>query len=480
MGPIALRTASVLPLMILGLARVLAADESAPHWIWSRDTTERNVSGDNCRLEHSFRTQQPVQMAKLRLAADFCDATVEINGQGLVSVLPYCQAVEVDATTAVKLGENRIVIRSKSVSGPVAVAMSLTLVAAGGERATIVTSEKWTATAGDGRQGPAISMGAVDPTLWGLGRRPATIDPFDNYEQWRQALGTAGGGNQPSVWTAPGFEISLVRSAQPEEGSWVSMAFDPEGGLTIAREDKGLLRMTLDESRRSVTRVQTINEDLQECRGLLYAYGCLYASANNSKGLYRLRDIDGDDKFDEVKLLREFPGGPGHGRNDLALGPDGMIYAIHGDAVDVPKKNIRDFTSPFREARRGIATKEGHLLRIDWDGRNGELLCGGLRNPFGIAFNPVGDLFTYDADAEFDMGSPWYRPTRIVQLVSGADYGWRGVTGKWPPYFPDHPDNALPTLDIGKGSPTAVMFGSDLKYPAEYRRALFVLDWAYG
>ena len=93
---------------------------------------------------------------------------------------------------------------------------------------------------------------------------------------------------------------------------------------------------------------------------------------------------------------------------------------------------------------------------------------------------PRGDLFTYDADAEFDMGSPWYRPTRVDQLVSGTDFGWRGVTGKWPPYFPDHADNALPTLDIGRGSPTAVAFGTNSNFPPDYRRALFILDWAYG
>ena len=91
---------------------------------------------------------------------------------------------------------------------------------------------------------------------------------------------------------------------------------------------------------------------------------------------------------------------------------------------------------------------------------SGNWSAAGLRNPFGVAFNPAGDLFTYDADAEFDMGTPWYRPTRIVQLLTGADYGWRGVTGKWPPYFADHPDNAPATLDIGRGSPTAVAFGT--------------------
>ena len=120
------------------------------------------------------------------------------------------------------------------------------------------------------------------------------------------------------------------------------------------------------------------------------------------------------------------------------------------------------------------------MLRTDRDGKQWELLAAGLRNPFGIAFNPLGDLFTYDADAEFDMGSPWYRPTRVNQLVSGADFGWRGVTGKWPPYFPDHADNALPTLDIGRGSPTAVAFGTGTRFPADYQQALFILDWSYG
>src|SRR5690606_817591 len=119
-----------------------------------------------------------------------------------------------------------------------------------------------------------------------------------------------------------------------------------------------------------------------------------------------------------------------------------------------------DATSPLRAARRHAPSHEGHLLRFDRDGKNCELVAAGLRNPFGIDFNAAGDLFTYDADAEHDLGSPWYRPTRVVHLVRGGDFGWRAVTGSWPPYYPDHPDNAVPGLDIGKGSPTAVKFGS--------------------
>jgi putative heme-binding domain-containing protein len=458
---------------------------TAPHWIWHRDTCDKLIlesdGKDDCTLEQTFRVEQHVKSARMRLAADFCDARVEINGQRVARVEPYSPTIDVDVAAAIRSGENRIIVVAAAAGGPAAIALSLSFDSSAGLRGDVVTDDKWRASRGGNDSGPAVSMGTVDPGLSGLGRRPATIDAFDNYEQWRQALGTpANKGDKGAFWTVPGFEISLIRQSLPEEGSWVSMAFDPQGRLTVAREDKGLLRMALDGERTAAQRVETINGDLQECRGLLYAYNALYANANNSKGLYRLRDTDGDDTFDEVRLLREFPGGAGHGRNDLALGPDGLIYSIHGDAVDVPQSNVLDATSPFREARRGRTTREGYVLRTDRDGQRWELLAAGLRNPFGITFHANGDLFTYDADAEFDMGSPWYRPTRVVQLASGSDFGWRGVTGKWPPYFPDHADNALPTLDIGKGSPTAVAFGTGTSFPTAYQNALFILDWAYG
>ena len=41
----------------------------------------------------------------------------------------------------------------------------------------------------------------------------------------------------------------------------------------------------------------------------------------------------------------------------------------------------------------------------------------GYRNPFDIAFNRDGDLFTYDSDMEWDMNTPWYRPTRVCHAV---------------------------------------------------------------
>jgi len=421
------------------------------------------------------------------LAADFCRAEVTINGRQLLVVEPYSETIEIDATNWIVIGTNTLRIETKKVFGPSALALSLSLGIANQQRLqTIVSDATWNCThvLDDGATSQTtpssiVSLGLVSRSLWGIGRRSSKVEPTENYEQWRQAVaGSTLTGDK--FWTVPGFEIKLLRNAEPEEGSWVSMAFDPKGRLTIAREEKGLLRMLIADSKSSVDSVEQIDNELLECRGLLYAHGALYANANDSKGLYRLRDTDGNDSFDEVRLLREFPGGAGHGRNDLGLGPDGWIYSIHGDSVELPSTDIVDRTSPFRDKLRSSVKGQGHVLRTDPEGTKWEIVCTGLRNPFGLSVNPRGDWFTYDADAEFDMGTPWYRPTRIVQLLSGADYGWRAVTGKWPPYFPNHADNAMPTLDIGKGSPTAVMFATDARFPSEYRRSLLVLDWTYG
>jgi putative heme-binding domain-containing protein len=432
-------------------------------------------AADEVIASREFEIDAAVQQARIKIAADFCQVAMELNGRLAAVIEPYSETVELDVTPFMKLGNNRVALRASRQDGPAAIAMELAIDTPSG-RERLVTDDSWQLVTGI----KARSLGPVPAELWGLGRRSAAIDAFDNYEQWRQASGGSLASDPATFWIAPGFEITLVRTAQPDEGSWVSMTFDPQGRLTIAREDQGLLRMTLDEARTTVAKVETIDRTLLECRGLVYSSGALYANANNAKGLYRLTDFDDDGQFDKTELLREFPGGVGHGRNDLAFASNGSIYSMHGDSVDLPTKEVDDRTSPLREARRGQKTSEGHLVRLDRDGKQCEIVCGGLRNPFSVAFNAAGDAFTYDADAEFDMGTPWYRPTRVVQLVSGADYSWRGVTGKWPPYFPDHAGRAPAALDIGKGSPTAVAFATGSHFPPPYNDALFILDWAYG
>jgi putative heme-binding domain-containing protein len=307
-----------------------------------------------------------------------------------------------------------------------------------------------------------------------LNRLP-DIGVFDEYNQWKESLpGTAASPEAEFSGLPSGFVIDRIAEAGAEDGSWISLAFEPTGGILVAREDQGLVRVTLPEEAGELASVRTVEETLQECRGLLWAHGALYAHANRSGGLFRLRDRDGDGRYEERTLLRKTPGRTGHGRNDLALGPDGWIYAICGDDVEFPE-GARDATP--REP--GGALPLGHLARTDPEGRGWEVLCRGLRNPYGIDFNRHGEAFTFDADNEGDVGLPFYRPTRVNHLVPGANYGW--LQGPGPRSWPVHAADSLPTtFDIGRGSPTAIRFGSRSHFPPRYRDALFLLDWAYG
>jgi putative heme-binding domain-containing protein len=459
-----------------------------PEWIWP---TSDRLRGQTAEFTQSFDLPARFSEAHLRLAADFTDCTITLNGMTVTRLDDYGPWLNLEVTDQLLPGPNSIRLRCRSSDGPSAIAATLTVTDSRGTKTVLHSDSSWksrilesssetpdSSNAAPWR--PAVSFGAVAARFWNAADARDRITTFDDYTQWKQAADGDEEENLARFVTLPGFSIERIKRAEPEEGSWISMAFDPQGRLTVAREDKGLLRLTLPVASDDVLKVETINDTLLECRGLLYAYDSLYANANNSKGMYRLRDTSGDDRFDEVTLLREFPGTVGHGRNDLALGPDGLIYSIHGDAVEVPTENIVDRTSPLRDTRRVKPEREGHLIRTNQDGTRWELVAGGLRNPFGIDFNADGELFTYDADAEFDMGAPWYRPTRLDQLVSGADFGWRGRTGSWPPYELDHPGNALPVADIGKGSPTAVKAGTRSSFPPAYQKAMFILDWAYG
>ena len=72
---------------------------------------------------------------------------------------------------------------------------------------------------------------------------------------------------------------------------------------------------------------------------------------------------------------------------------------------------------------------------------------------------------------------PWYRPTRVLHVASGGDYGYRNGSGKWPAYYID---SLPPVVNVGPGSPTGVTFGYGAKFPAKYQDALYLCDWSYG
>ena len=459
--------------------------QQATNWIW---VNHSNSARKGLLFTKQFLVAHDRTTAKLKFSPCFACLRVKVDGilAGIAS--PYGGMKEIKLDHSLSVGRHELTVEAVGVEGPSAFFIELILANSGHPSTTIRSNTNWTVTSNStsdrAQQSPAtvVNLGPIENAFSRSLEQRVGIDALDNYEQWKLALQEEKSEptNTAMFSIADNFqiqEISFPSGSEVDLGSWVSMTIDSLGRLIIARESKGLIRVTLSATGDSVESIEWINRDLQECRGLTFRGKDLFVNANNSKGLYRLRSAG--DGFSEPELVFASSGGVGHGRNDLVVGPDQMLYSIHGDAVDLPS-NALDHTSPYRDSAQGSKTREGHLLRINPDNGSVEILAAGLRNPYGIDFNEHGDFFTYDADAEHDMGAPWYRPTRILHLTTGGDFGWRGVTGSWPAYYPDHPDNAVPSLDIGKGSPTTVKFGTRSKFPKKYRDGLFVLDWAYG
>ncbi len=247
--------------------------------------------------------------------------------------------------------------------------------------------------------------------------------------------------------------------------------------------------------------VEVVSDQWGNSQGLAYINKSLYVIQHGDRSEPRLRpdallkisDTDGNDQLDTEERLIEFPRVEGdaenwieHSYHAVIPGPDGeSLYIVSGDRNGlpcekglVPKHWNRD-SWDFEYTPQPYSG--GCVIRTDLNGENAEYICMGLRNSYDIAFNQIGDLFTYDSDLENDFGLPNYRPTAIRQVVSGTDCGWGGRAGEmlWS-WSADWEDIQPPIRNIGPGSPTGICFGYGARFPARYQQALFACDWSYG
>ncbi len=301
-----------------------------------------------------------------------------------------------------------------------------------------------------------------------------------------------------NIHLPPGFTAELVYTVPLEtQGSWVSMALDAKGRLIASDQYGDLYRIqpsAIGEPP-SKTQVERIDVELGGAQGLLVHEGTLYVVVSTSEGglkqgFYRVTDSDNDDHFDKVELLLPLQGGGEHGPHAIVLAPDGKsLYLCAGNHTKLPEFEHSRVPTNWDEDQllprivdpqghaTGIKAPGGWICKMDFDGSHLELVSVGFRNEYDIAFNSEGELFSFDADMEWDIGTPWFRPTRVCHVVSGCDFGWRTGNGKWPNYFPE---TLPPVADIGPGSPTGIIFAEKANFPASYKKALFIGDWSYG
>ena len=224
-----------------------------------------------------------------------------------------------------------------------------------GHAETIIeTGPDWLASkTGTTDSKPAVVVGNYGDDPWGKALIPKTKDN-DSLPDTTQ------------IQVPPGFKAERLYSVPKEkEGSWVGPHRGPERPphrrRPIRRDLSGdRSRHRLRRSRRKVEHVDLPpgpnGEIVGGAHGLLYAFDSLYLMNNElkGKGIWRLKDTDGDDQFDKAEHLVPLGGGGEHGVHSLVLSPDGKsIFFVNGNHTDVPK-NLAD--------NRMVATGEDHLI----------------------------------------------------------------------------------------------------------------------
>lgn len=193
--------------------------------------------------------------------------------------------------------------------------------------------------------------------------------------------------------------------------------------------------------------------------------------------VWRLKDTDGDGVADERTV--QFDGFGvhtslmGHDMHGLIVGPDRRVYFSIGD---------RGFHVEH-EGKTHAYPDEGAVLRCELDGSDLEVVHRGLRNPQELAFDKWGDLITGDNNS--DGGDK----ARLVQILPGADSGWRigfqwlGDRGAWNREKLWHPRHAeqsalvAPPIRNFADGPSGLVYDPGMGLPERFRDCFFLCDF---
>ena len=473
--------------LLLSISILVPQMRAASSWIWHADDPPQEAPNDPRYFRYTFELPSSIQSAVLKMSSDNA-GTAYLNGKQVGQCRDWQRPMEVTVSSQVKSGLNVLAIRANNQGGLAGLVAELRVKTKEGLQSTFSTGSAWRSSE---ETQEAWMETSFDDAAWAEVAVIATLgDP-----PWGNVFQAPAATPAESLTVAPGFEVERLLSAQRGQGSWIAMTFDAQGRIIVSpqSDQDPMLRITLQDD--SPPQVDAFEESkVRHAMGLLYAHDSLYINGHGPQGtgLYRWIDRNQDDQWsdDESLFLKAIRGEGEHGYHGLRLGPDGMIYMMNGNHTAVPEKIATQ--SPHQHYGEdhllprqwdanghasGVLAPGGYIARTDPEGQQWELLLAGFRNAYDFDFNADGEMFTYDSDMEWDWGTPWYRPTRVLHCVVGGEYGWRSGTSKWPEYYPD----SLPaTLNIGIGSPTGVCFGTGASFPERYQKALYIMDWSYG
>ena len=237
-----------------------------------------------------------------------------------------------------------------------------------------------------------------------------------------------------------------------------AMAYGPDGRIYVT-QDGG----TLVAIRRGTRSPQVLVRGLRTPLGLAWSGSKLFVSEQGRLERFELR---GGRLEGRRVLVRGLPFGR-HQQDNVVVGSNGRLYWGNGSTCDV-----------CRERDRRSAT----VLSLRKDGSDLRVVARGLRNPYGLAFQPGTGRLYATVNGQDEIGTPSDpEPAEMLVVVRrGAFYGW-------PRCWPNARTLHLSGSCRGVAAPAAYLephssadglaFYTGHSFPRSYRGNVFVAEW---
>lgn len=240
---------------------------------------------------------------------------------------------------------------------------------------------------------------------WQEGRKPVAAEGFD-VVKFADSL------NSPRhIYVAENGDIFVSQARTEKSGE------DPEkvasrNVVTTKSPNNILLFRDTDGDGKPDERY-TFMQGLNQPYGLLVLGEYFYVA--NTDGLKRYPYKPGATKIDaEGEKIVDLPAGGynNHWTRNLLASPDGKkIYITVGSASDVGEQGM------------DIEERRANILQVNPDG-SGEVIYGaGLRNPVGVAWEPVSKKLWTAVNERDELGDELV-PDYITSVQEGGFYGW--------------------------------------------------------
>jgi putative heme-binding domain-containing protein len=302
-----------------------------------------------------------------------------------------------------------------------------------------------------------VGLATVFATARVVGQQPAPVENVSTSEHRSPE------DEREALHVPPGFEIQLV-AAEPDIQKPLNIAFDDRGRLWVTDTVEYPYATKEGEKSRDTVKIlsdfgpdgrarkiETFADGLNIPIGLLPMPSADEALVHSIPNIWRLKDTNGDGKADSREPAYSYIGHRDtHGMtNNFTWGHDGWIYACHGFSND---------SELAGSDGQGVKMNSGNVYRMRADGSHAEQVTHGQVNPFGLAFDSLGYLYSCDCHSK-----PLY------QLIRGGYYPSFGKPDDGLGFAPE-----MVTHDHGSTAISGIIAYESDHFPPEYRGRLMI------